>query len=222
MTNEAILHHVPHSRSFRVLFLLCELGIPCRRKIYRIGDKAMRAEDYLARSPAGRVPALEIDGQTLFESGAIVQYLCETRSPHTLGRAADHPERAAYLTWLHYAETMGSLIENLNLQWIFLRDPAMRSDVVVKLLAARLAKTLDPLEKALGDHDYLLPSGFSAADVMFSFNLFAVPHFVRLAPYPNIRAYWDRLNARPAFQEALKIEGPQTFYAQDFYEVQDG
>lgn len=221
MTAKPILLHVPHSRSFRVLLTLCEMGIPCEREIYRIGDKTMRTPDYLERSPAGRVPALEIDGQKLFESSAILQYLCETRPQHGLAPDITHPDRAAYLMWLSFAETQASLIENLNLQWIFLRDPAMRSNVVVKLLAARLAKTLDPLEETLGRQDYLLPSGYSAADSMFSFNLFAAPFFVRMEAYPNIRAYWQRLTDRPAFQEALQIEGPQTFYAQDFYEVQD-
>ena len=67
--------------------------------------------------------------------------------------------------------------------------------------------------------DYVLPSGFSAADAMLGFNLFAAPYYVRLDPWPNLQAYWARLQERPAFQAAAAIEGLQTFYAQDFYEV---
>jgi len=130
-----------------------------------------------------------------------------------------HPERADYLTWVHFAETMANPIANLNLGWVFLRDPKMRSNTVLKIEAARLAKTLDPLEAAITDRDYLLPSGFSGADAMMGFNLAAAAYFVRLEPFPNIRAYRDRIAARPAYQQALALDGPQEFYDQAFYEV---
>ncbi len=214
-----ILHHVAHSRSFRVLWALCEMGIECEVVPYRIADGSLRDPSYLARSPAGRVPALEIDGQVLFESGAIIEYLCETRPNHGLGRPPGDTERAPYLTWLHYAETMANPIANLNLQWVFLRDPAMRSDTVLKIEAARLAKTLDPLEAAVSNQEYLLPSGFSGADLMLGFNLSAVPYFVHLDPYPAIQAYKERVAARPAYQKALSLDGPQEFYTESFYEV---
>lgn len=219
MTDKTVLHHVPHSRSFRVLWILHEMRIPHEIETYRIADGSLRDPAFLRRSPAGRVPALEIDGKSLFESGAIVEYLAETRAELGLGRAPGHEERASYLAWLHYAETMANPIANLNLQWVFLRDPATRSDVVLKLEAARLRKTLDPVEEVLETQEYLLTSGFSAADIMMGFNLFAVPYFVRMDPYPNIRKYWERLEARPSYVAAMAQDGPQEFYAQDFYEV---
>jgi glutathione S-transferase len=90
--------------------------------------------------------------------------------------------------------------------------------VVVKLNTLRLADTLQALE-GMVEGDYLLPSGFSAADAMMGFNLFAAPFYVRMEPYPALRAYWDRLQAREGFRQAAAIEGPQEFYAQEFYEV---
>ena len=127
MTHKTILHHVPYSRSFRVLWLLCEMGIEHDIRTYSIVDGSLRDPDYLTRSPAGRVPALEIDGITIFESGAIVEYLCETRPEFGFGRAPGDPERAAFLTWMHYAETMAQPIANLNLQWVSsaIRRPAL-------------------------------------------------------------------------------------------------
>lgn len=216
------LHHVPFSRSFRILWLMTEMGLEFEVTEYSITDGSLRKPDYLAKSPAGRVPALEIDGITLFESGAITEYLCETRPDHGLGRAPGHPERAAFLEWLHYAETMAHLIANLNLQWVFLRDPAMRSPTLLKMEARRLALTLAPLEATLARQDYLLPSGFSGADTMLGFNLLAVPHFVRLDPYPAIRAYIDRIALRPGHVAARARDGVQQFYRQEFYEVTDG
>jgi glutathione S-transferase len=216
------LHHVSFSRSFRILWLLREMGLDAEIATYSITDGSLRQPDYLTKSPAGRVPALEIDGRVLFESGAITEYLCETRPEHGLGRLPGDPERVAFLEWIHYAETMAQLIANLNLQWIFLRDPATRSDTVVKIEAKRLANTLKPLEKTLERQDWLLPSGFSGVDTMLGYNLLAAPYFVRFDPFPALRAYLERVNARPAYQAARKIDGPQQFYAQDFYEIADG
>lgn len=215
------LHHVPWGRSFRVLFLLCEMGITPDEIIrYRIGDRAMREPGLTGVSPAGRIPALEIDGITIFESAAILQYLCESRPEHGFGRPPGHPERVRYLELMGFAETMASLIEQLNLNHLFLRPPARPSATVIKLNTLRLAATLGALEGMI-EGDYLLPSGFSAADAMMGFNLFAAPYYVRMEPYPTLRAYWDRLQARPGFQQAAAIEGPQRFYARDFYEVPD-
>ncbi len=215
------LHHVALSRSFRILWLLTEMGLDVEIVAYSITDGSLRRPDYLAKSPAGRVPALEIDGRVLFESGAITEYLCETRPEHGFGRAPGHAERVPYLEWLHYAETMAHLIANLNLQWVFLRAPSMRSPTLLKLDTRRLALTLEPLEAVLAGQDYLLASGFSGADTMLGYNLLAAPHFVRLDPFPNLRAYIARCAARPGFIAARARDGEQKFYTQDFYEIAD-
>lgn len=212
-----ILHHVPHSRSFRILWLLHEIGLEPEIRRYAIGDRSMRDGGLGAHSPATRVPSLEIDGLSIAESGAIVQYLCETRAP-ALDRPAGHAERAAFLQWIHYGETVASLIENLNLNHVFLRPPARPSPAVVKLTTLRLGQALAGMEARL-DRDWLLPSGFSGADVMMGFTLFAAPYFVALDPFPALQAYKARIEARPAYRAAWAVDGPQRFYARDFYPV---
>ncbi|MGH1329950.1 MAG: glutathione S-transferase family protein [Paracoccaceae bacterium] len=220
MTNELIrLHNISGSRSFRVLWLLSEMGMTPELAQYSITDGSLRTPEYLGASPAGRVPALDIDGITIYESGAIVEYLCETRPEHGFGRAVGDAERVPYLEAIHYAETMGNIIANLNLQWLFLRDPAMRSPTVLKIEARRLEATIAPLEALLAKQDYVLASGFSAADMMLGYNFLAAPYFVRLEPYPNIRAYIERVQSRPAYLRAKELDGPSQFYKQDFYEV---
>lgn len=211
------LHHVPFSRSFRTLWLLEELGIDAEIVTHDIRTGDMRDAGYRAKSPAGRVPALEIDGMTLFESGAICEYLAETRGD--LGRAPGHPERAAYLAAIHYAETMAGLVEQLNLSHIFLRPPAQPSIPVLKITTARLRAVLDGMEAMLEGRDHALDTGFSAADTMMGFNLFAVPYYVKLDPYPAIATYRARLEARPAFSAARAKDGAQTFYTRDFYPI---
>lgn len=216
------LHHVQYGRSFRVLWLLEEIGVEQFGGLdlveYQIGTAGMREGDLPRVSPAMRIPAIEYDGLEMSESGAIVEYLTELYAPG-LNRPAGHEERAAWLQWVHYSETMASLIEQLNLQLVFLRPPAKPSPVVVKLNVARLKGTLAGLEARIGAHDWLLPGGFSAADIMMGFNLFAAPFYVPLDGFPKISAYKARMEARPSYMRAVEREGPQRFYRQDFYPV---
>lgn len=213
------LHYVPGARSFRILWLLQEMGITPDLTAWKIEDGSMRRPDFLAKSPAGRIPALEIDGQVIYESGAITEYLCETRPEFGLGRAPGDPERIPFLEAMHYSETIGHLIAGLNLQWVFLRNPEDRSDTVVKIEARRLAAALAPVEATLARQDHILASGFSAADTMFAFSLTAAGRYVRLAQFPYIVAYNARMAERPAHQAALALEGPSAIPGEDFYEV---
>ncbi|MGR3365351.1 MAG: glutathione S-transferase family protein [Maritimibacter harenae] len=216
------LHAVPGSRSFRVHWLLAEMGLEPEIENYRIADGSLDTDSYRDVNPAGRVPALEIDGRTLIESGAIIEYLCETRPEHGLAPLPGDAERAEFLVWVHYSETVATCIQNLNLQQVFLPDAAMRSPTVIGIETRRLARSLKPLERHLGGQDFLLASGFSAADIMFGFGVEAAFHYVHAAKFPALSAYSERLAQRPAYQTALAAQGPDTIYRKDFYEVPDG
>ena len=214
------LWHVPQARSFRVLWFLHEAGLPHQVNLMSFAGKALRDPAFLAVSPAGRVPAAEIDGRTFFESGAILEWLCETRAP-ALGRAPGHAERAPFLEWLHYGETIGQHLAQLTQQHIVLREDWMRSPTVMRLEAMRLARVLAGLERAVGAQDWLLPGGFSAADVQVGYGVHLARRFVDLDGTPAIAAYADRLEARPAFAAARAGGGPGANYTRDFYEAPD-
>ncbi len=219
----AVLHSIAGSRSFRVNWLLHELGEPVEIVPYAITDGSLQAPEFKAKSPARRVPALEIDGRVMFESGAIVQYLCETRSGHDLMPAIDSDERADWLQWLHYSETLGAGIQNLNMQHLFLPKDWMKSPTVMGIETKRLAIALKAVEAALQNgRDYLLMSGFSAADVMMGFTLESAAHYVRFDGFLMTAAYLARLKSRAAYQAAEAAEGPQQFYSQDFYDLPEG
>jgi glutathione S-transferase len=203
----------------RVLWLLEELGLPCELQVWSLTDGGLRSPEFQAMSPAGRVPALQIDGRAIFESGAIVQYLTERE-----GRLAPAPgttERATFLEWVGFAETQANILQALNIQHIFLRPAAARSIPLMKLDTKRLAVTARALERHLTDQDTLLPSGFSAADCMMGFNIDAVFRFLPAAEYPALAAYRDRMTARPAYQRAKARAGGDSIYECDFYEVPD-
>ena len=212
------LHHVPLARSLRVMWLLEELGLDYEVVYYSIRDGSMRRPEFLALSPAGRVPVLEHNGSVWVESGAIVQVLCETYPQAGLMPGPGHPERARCLELLSLSETVGCLLENLNLNQVFLRPPAKPSVPVVKLLNARLRAALAAMEARM-EGDYLLPSGFSAADVMFGYGFELARYYVDLEQYPRLIAYWGRLRARPGYARAKARDGAQDIYAQDFYPV---
>ena len=128
------------------------------------------------------------------------------------------PERARFLEVLSLSETVGCLLENLNLNQVFLRPPARPSATVVKLLNARLRAALAAMEARM-EGDHLLPSGFSAADIMFAYGFELARYYVDLDQYPRLMAYWDGLRARPAYQRAKARDGEQDIYVQEFYPV---
>lgn len=214
------LHHIPGSRSDRVLWLLEELGLDCEVRIWSLTDGSLRSPEFRALSPGARVPALDIDGRAIFESGAIVQYLTERE-----GRLAPKPgdaERADFLEWIGFAETQAFQLQALNIQHIFLQPKSARSPALMKLETRRLAVTAKAVEAHLAGQETMLASGFSAADCMMGFNINALFRFLPEAEFPNLAAYRARMMARPAYQRmAARGEG-QSLYDKDFYEVPDG
>lgn len=203
----------------RTLWLLEELDISFRVVLHPF-DKSLRRPEYLSLSPAGRVPALEIEGGPMFETGAITEYLCERFSPDDLGRRAGSPERMAWLVWVHFAETISQHAAALTQQHVALYKDEMRSAIVMKLEAARLAKCYDAIEARLsaseGNRDYLLTSGFSAADISVGQAVYMARHFAKLDTHPAVGQWFNRITDRPAFKASLPTD-TQRLYVREFY-----
>ena len=207
------------SRSFRVIWLLEELGLDYETKIHSIKDGDLRHTAFREISPAGRVPAIEMDELVMVESGAILQYLCENHPEANLAPSIGDSSRSRYLELMGMGETIGALVENLNLQHVFLRNPEDISPVVVKIITARLRGALAGMQKMLGKNEYMLPTGFSAADIMMGSNLHSAPYYVRLDEFPELEKYWRRLSTRNGFKRASERDGKQDFYDRDFYPI---
>ncbi|PJE29771.1 glutathione S-transferase [Pseudooceanicola antarcticus] len=213
------LHHCAGSRSMRVLWLLNELGEPFDISI-RPFDASLRQPDYLVASPAGRVPALELEGETYFESLAIMEILCERFPARGLGRLPGDLDRPDWLVWLHFAETISQHCAALTQQHIVLFEDWQRSPTVMKIEVARLKKCFAAIEGRLStpleNRDYLLTSGFSAADIAVGQAIWMALHYTDLEGFPETAAWYERITERPGFRDALPEPGTGVF-AREFY-----
>lgn len=118
------VHHLNNSRSQRVLWLLEELGVPYEIKRYERDPKTMLAPPELrAVHPLGKSPVITDAGQTIAESGAIIEYLVECHGAQALAELAHlepargTPEHRECRFWMHYAE--GSLMNWLVMKLVF-------------------------------------------------------------------------------------------------------
>ena len=205
----------------RSLWLLYELGVDFRIRVHSF-DKSLRDPEYLSLSPAGRVPALEIEGERMFETAAITEYLCEKFPERGLGRPAGDLDRMAWLVWVHFAETISQHTAALTQQHIILYPPEVRSPIITRLEARRLEKCFAAIESRLDtpveSRDYLLTSGFSAADISVGQAVYMARHFVKIEGFQKLAAWYARITDRPAFKASLPPEGSDLLYRQDFYE----
>ena len=209
------MHHVPQSRSMRTLWLLHELGVEFEL-VERPFDGSLRNPDYLALSPAGRVPSLELDGVSIIETGAIAEILCERFSPDDLGRRPGHPDRVDWLIWVHFAETISQHAAALTQQHVVIYEDAMRSPIVMKIEAKRLGKCYDAVERRLAGRAYLVGDAFTAADIGVGQAIYMARHFARIDDYPRVSDWYARITDRPAFSASLP--GETRLYSQEFYE----
>ena len=196
------LYYAPNSRAVRIAWLLEELGTAYEVEKLALGDKAMREPGYLSVHPVGRVPAL-VDGETtIFESGAIVQYLLERHGGERLRPGAGSPEFPAYLQWFHYCEGMIMPQVNVIVVETQFLPPERRSEEHVSRARKLLGRMLAVVDRHMEGRDYLA-GDFTAADIMTGHSCVVSGRLgADLSGLPNVQAYTRRLEARPAFQRA--------------------
>lgn len=194
--------HVPLTRSLRVLWLLEELGLPYEVELIDRAD--LKNEDFLKLNPLARVPAL-IDGDvTLFESGAILQYLLEKVPDTELAPKPGTPERAPFLQWLHGVETLaqaGSAV----VQHAFVRPEADRIEKIAEEGRETAAFYFAGLDRELAQRPFIAGDTFTAADIMLGYTLY-VSNMIGLLSKdatPNLFAYFEKVTGRDAFQKVI-------------------
>jgi glutathione S-transferase len=184
----------PRSRGAMVQWMLEELGQPYTTHVLDYGT-TMKAPEYLAINPMGKVPAIRHDGQVVTEVAAIIAYLADTFPEAGLGPTPQ--ERAAYLRWLFFAA--GPVEAAVTNQALGVEIPADRKgmvgygsfDAVIAVLEARLTES-----------PYIAGARFTAADVYVGSQIGWGMMFKTMPERPAFVAYWDRLKDRPARHKA--------------------
>jgi len=199
------IHHAPNTRSVRAVWLLEELGIPYELEMHKLGDPAMRSPEYRKVHPMGRVPALEDGDVTIFESGAIVEYVLARHGDGRMRPAVDAPEFPAYLQWLHYAEGMIMPPVNIIVVETILLPPERRNDANVARATKLLGQMLSAVDAQMEGREYLAGE-FSGADIMTGHACTVSRRLgADVSDKPNVEAYIERCNARPALQKAWAV-----------------
>ena len=217
------LHHLEYSQSFRILWLLEELGLPYTLKKYDRDKKTMLApEDYKAVSPLGTAPVVTDGDMTLAETNAIVEYLLDkadadsgTRS--ALRPAIGDPSYVRYLFWFHASQ--GSMMPLLLMETLFgvmaKRAPFLVRPVVDKIKTTlgetftgpRMKKLLDVAEADLATTKWLTSDTLSAADIVMSYcmeSAKAKGHIDNTRPH--CQRWLDQMYAEPGFVKAKALD----------------
>ena len=156
----------------------------------------------MAINPKGQVPVLELDnGERLTEGPVIVQYLADQKPASGLGAAAGTLERYRVQEWLNF------ITSELHKSFGPIFRPTT-PDAYKTISKENLGKRFDWLDKQLAGKQYLMGDKFTVADA-YLFTCCAGPPRIEidLAKWPNLKAYVDRVAARPKVQEAMKAEG---------------
>jgi glutathione S-transferase len=192
------IYYMPRTRSVRVLWALHELGAPFSET--RLAPEDRRSDAHLTRHPLGRVPALELaDGTIMFESAAILLALADEHPDAGLSGPLRSSRRALVYQWLIFGMT-----ELEGPLYRFTADVRAGTESAAQGRdAQRFNDAATALAAALGDSEWLVDDRFSVADIVCVGVLGSAESRGALEPWPALRAYVARGEARPAYRAAV-------------------
>lgn len=203
-----IFYTNPMSRGRIIRWMLEEVGVAYETE-YLIYGESMKAPDYLALNPMGKVPAIQHNGAVVTECAAICAYLADSFPDAGLAPPVD--QRADYYRWLFFAAgPVESAVTNKSLNVSTAGQEAMAGygsfDDAYKTLIGAVSKS-----------PYICGDTFTAADVYIGSQVGWGLQFGTLPPNPKLEAYNQRVHDRPAYVRATEIDdaamaehGPQT------------
>lgn len=213
------VHHLEYSQSFRILWLLEELGTPYELKVYQRDSKTMLAPaEYKAISPLGTSPVITDGGEALAETNAIVDYILDTYGPGNLRPAPGGANRKQYLFWFHASQgslmpilTMATVFDALKSKAPFFARPILKAALgraEGMMVTPRIKALVTAMEDDLGKGDWFAGDEVTAADIVMSYCMegAAAKGYIGKAQ-PNAMAWIDRMRERPAFKRALEKDG---------------
>lgn len=200
------IYHSPLTRSLRVIWLCEELDHPYRVIPVDFSAKYRASAEWRKLNPVGKVPAM-VDGDphgdghdfTLFESGAMVQYLLDNYGQGRLQPPLGTPEHGLYMQWSWFAEATFArpLGEIVNHKRAFSKQP---NEAIMEEMRNRARTCMSAVNEALRGNDYLLGDAFTAADIMMGYTMKVYQALVPDDLPAEVSSYWQRLISRPAYQ----------------------
>lgn len=194
--------------SLVVHWLLIELGIEHTLVLLDFDTREQKSADYLALNPAGRVPTLVMGNQVLTEAAAIALHLADLHPEAGLLPAPASPERAQAYRWMFWC---ANTLQPAYRAWFYADEVAGAANVDAvregarQQLEAGWAQFTGHLRQA---GPYVLGERISVVDFM----LVMLMRWSRNMPrpsdtWPELKAYAERIKARPAFAEVYRREG---------------
>ena len=165
-------------------------------------DLANKSEEFLRASPTGKVPVVVVDGDSIYESNVVNQYLDEVTDRPKL--TPEDPKQRAYARiWMAFADTdffPAVFVASAGRERGFSEDRISEA-------REKLGTALGKLEERLEGRDYLADE-FSLADVAHAGNFVRVRELeergeLSLEEYPNVAAWMRRLEARESYEAAV-------------------
>ena len=202
------LYGSPSTASLVVHWLLIELEIPHTLQMLDFDKHEQKSPEYLKLNPAGRVPALVIDGQVLTEAAAIVMHLADSHPEARLAPVLGSLQRAQYYRWMFF---MANTLQPAYRAWFYATEPAGEDNVDAVKEQAR--RQIENAWQDVADHlqvsgPYLLGKELSAADFLLTMLMRWSRNMPRPSDtWPVLKRFADRMKARPAFKEVYAREG---------------
>jgi len=198
------LYYSPGACSLAPHIVASEAGVPLELEKVDLGShKLADGSNYYDVNPRGYVPAVRINAgePVLTEANVVVQYIADQKPESGLMPKPGTPERYRAQQWLAFVATE----LHKNFSWLWYKDTPAETKTAVK---EKLDKRFAELDAHLKGNAYLLGKDFSAADA-YAFTIVNWVNFLgmNLNTFPNLKAYMDRVAARPKVQAALKAEG---------------
>ena len=197
------LYYSPGACSLSPHIVLREAGLAFEpvlapTKTHKLPD----GSDYYAINPLGYVPMLELDdGTRLREGPAIIQYIADQVPTKNLAPANGTLPRYRLQEWLTFIGT------EIHKQFSPLFNPAMPEEGK-QVFRDKLAQRFEFVDGPLEGREYLMGDHFGVADAyLFTVSNWTKPMNIDLSQRKNLLAWRERVAARPAVQEAMKVEG---------------
>ena len=194
MTADIILYEYGPSRSKQVRWTLLELGLEFRSIE---GRDILHCDELKKVNPMGKVPAVVIDGEPLFEAAAICSHLADLVPAKELIAPSGTRERALHMQWVSFALTEMEAYLWSNARNTFVLPEEKRITALFKQNAKAYVNAAKVLDKELENNEYLIADRFSVTDILVGFIVNWGNGAKLLEQTPNLQNYLVRLKERP-------------------------